>query len=92
MQNRPNRCTFAMTDFGATTSLTHSASCKTSYGRFGSHLSTEMFHVEHPPKSKIGLNVPRGTLLEFLEEGRQNPAQCSTWNITRGGSVEARGI
>jgi hypothetical protein len=31
MQNRPNRCVFAMTDFSATTSLTHSASCKTSY-------------------------------------------------------------
>jgi hypothetical protein len=61
MQNRPNRCAFAMTDFSAAQSLRHSAAAIATYGLiltcFAQKCSTwnihsgnvfaGMFHVEH---------------------------------------------
>src|SRR5580692_6504821 len=75
LQNRPNRCAFAMTDFSATSWSTHSASCKTSYSCLRRDLPQKCSTWEHPP-SPGGLvwNVPRGTLLEFsLGRGASKP-------------------
>jgi hypothetical protein len=62
MQNRPNRCVFAMTDFSATTSLTHSASCKTSYSCLRCDLPQKCSTWNILGENGL-VNVPRGTLV-----------------------------
>ena len=99
MQNRPNRCRFAMTDFGAGSSLGHISAALSSYTRtkasFPQKCSTrniigaarEMFHVEH-----FGANIRRELVrgwargmfhVEHFLGSARKIEICSTWNTSR---------
>jgi hypothetical protein len=76
MQNRPNRCVFAMTDFSAIKSIGHLAEHLVGY------IVDELSFHRNVPRGTLGMSRECSTW-NIIPDLRVRGTKCSTWNTSR---------